>query len=102
MPARDGIWSLILRWIPRTTRIFTRGFPIDSPYNTYAYPGLPYGPISNPGLYSIKAALRPADTEYTYFAAGKDGVSHFFTDYDEFNAFVTSDQYIGYSETNDG
>lgn len=75
---------------------------IDSPYNTYAYPGLPYGPISNPGLYSIKAALRPADTEYTYFAAGKDGVSHFFTDHDEFNAFVTSDQYIGYSETNDG
>lgn len=70
---------------------------IDSPYNTYAYPGLPYGPISNPGLYSIKAALRPADTEYTYFAAGKDGVSHFFTDFEEFNAFVTSDQYIGYT-----
>lgn len=74
---------------------------IDSPYNTYAYPGLPYGPVSNPGLYSIKAALRPQSTDYYYFAAGKDGVSHFFTDYDAFNAFVTSDQYIGYFEKND-
>lgn len=71
---------------------------IDSPYNTYAYPGLPYGPISNPGLYSIKAALRPAETDYTYFAAGKDGVSHFFTEFDKFEAFVNSDQYIGYTD----
>jgi UPF0755 protein len=40
---------------------------IDSPYNTYKYPGLPAGPINNPSLASIDAAIAPADTEYMYF-----------------------------------
>ena len=37
---------------------------IDSPYNTYLYPGLPPGPIANPGLESIKAAMEPESTSY--------------------------------------
>jgi uncharacterized YceG family protein len=40
---------------------------IDSPYNTYANPGLPPGPIGNPGLASIRAAARPADVSYRYY-----------------------------------
>jgi UPF0755 protein len=40
---------------------------IDSPYNTYLYPGLPPGPISNPGLDSIRAAIYPEETDYIYF-----------------------------------
>jgi len=40
---------------------------IDSPYNTYKYPGLPKGPINNPSLKSIDAAIAPADTNYMYF-----------------------------------
>lgn len=40
---------------------------IDSPYNTYKYPGLPAGPIGNPGLASLTAAAKPADTPYFYF-----------------------------------
>jgi len=40
---------------------------IDSPYNTYRYSGLPAGPISNPGLDSIKAAIYPIETNYNYF-----------------------------------
>lgn len=40
---------------------------IDSPYNTYKYRGLPPGPISNPSLSSIVAAIYPADTSYMYF-----------------------------------
>lgn len=40
---------------------------IDSPYNTYMYPGLPPGPINNPSRASIDAAIAPAETEYMYF-----------------------------------
>lgn len=66
---------------------------LDSPYNTYKYPGLPVGPICCPGMDSIRAAVYPNDTEYFYFAAGKDGVNHFFKTYDEHLAFVNSDMY---------
>ena len=51
---------------------------LDSPYNTYLYPGLPPGPIANPGLESIDAALHPADVNYLYFVSKNDG-SHFFS-----------------------
>jgi UPF0755 protein len=46
---------------------------IDSPYNTYLAPGLPPGPICNPGEASIKAVLQPAKTDYLYFVAKTDG-----------------------------
>jgi len=48
-------------------------YTIKSPYNTYLFPGLPPGPIANPGLASIKAVLNPAKTEYLYFFHTKDG-----------------------------
>ena len=66
---------------------------LDSPYNTYKYPGLPIKPICNPGMSSINAALKPASTNYMYFAYGVDGVSHFFVSYNDFINFVNSDQY---------
>ena len=44
-----------------------------NPYNTYRHPGLPPGPIANPGAASLKAALNPPDTEYLYFVAKPDG-----------------------------
>ena len=50
---------------------------INSLYNTYANPGLPPGPISNPGLESIKAAIYPADTGYLYYIHDKTGAAHF-------------------------
>lgn len=51
---------------------------VNSPYNTYRYYGLPPGPISNPGLASIKAALNYERNGYLYFVARGDG-GHIFT-----------------------
>lgn len=42
---------------------------IDSPYNTYLHPGLPIGPIENPGEEAIKATLHPTKSDYLYFVA---------------------------------
>jgi UPF0755 protein len=50
---------------------------LDSPYNTYRYPGLPPGPIAAPGKASLEAALKPADVPYLYFVSRNDG-SHVF------------------------
>ena len=49
----------------------------------------------NPGLASIRAALEPADTNYNFYALGKDGVHHFFKTYREHVNFVNSSQYGG-------
>lgn len=56
---------------------------IDSPYNTYKYPGLPPGPIANPGHASLNAALYPAETDYLFFVAKNDGSHAFAKTYNE-------------------
>ncbi len=48
-------------------------YAVDSPYNTYLYPGLPPGPIANPGIGSIQAVIYPAETGFLYFRAACDG-----------------------------
>ena len=55
----------------------TADLKIDSPYNTYLHRGIPPGPICNPGLASILAALRPAETSDLFFVAIGDGRHHF-------------------------
>ena len=70
---------------------------IDSPYNTYLYPGLPPGPIANPGLESIQAAMNPADTSYYYYALGDDNTHHFFRTYSEMQSFMASQERYGNS-----
>ncbi|MGA9228299.1 MAG: endolytic transglycosylase MltG [Mesobacillus sp.] len=54
-------------------RVLYEDLEIDDPYNTYKYTGLPPGPIANPGVMSIEAALAPADTDDLYFLATSTG-----------------------------
>ena len=61
---------------------------IDSPYNTYRFPGLPPGPIANPGLASLRAAASPAATDFLYFVGRQDGSHAFSTNLDEHNRNV--------------
>jgi len=58
-------------------RLRTKDLNLDSPYNTYLYPGLPPSPICNPGQKSLDAALYPAEEEYLYFVSKNDGSHHF-------------------------
>ena len=62
---------------PKT--LLTKHLTISSPYNTYIHYGLPPGPINNPGIKSIEAALYPEDTDYLYFVAKGDGYHVFST-----------------------
>ena len=61
---------------------------IDSPYNTYQHYGLPPGPIASPGMAAIEAVLYPADTDYLYFVADRQGHNHYSNSYEEHLAIV--------------
>ncbi|MCP3742589.1 endolytic transglycosylase MltG [Rossellomorea sp. BNER] len=58
---------------------------VKSPYNTYQVKGLPPGPIANAGITSIKAVLKPDNSEYLYFLASKDGTVHYSETLEEHN-----------------
>ncbi len=75
----------------RPGRVLYRHLTIDSPYNTYKYPGLPPGPIAAPGKASLEAALFPAKVPYRYFVAHPDGHHEFRTTYEEHLAAI---QYV--------
>jgi peptidoglycan lytic transglycosylase G len=57
--------------------IYQSDLAYDSPYNTYKYPGLPPGPIANPGVASLQAAMHPAQTDYLYFVSDNNGHHRF-------------------------
>jgi len=72
----DPTIQYIIPGPPKT--LSNRDLRIESDYNTYQNYGLPPGPINNPGIASIKAALYPEDTNFLFFVAQGDG-SHAFT-----------------------
>jgi UPF0755 protein len=77
--ARAGRWS---------GNIHKEDLSIDSPYNTYRYPGLPPGPIASPGKASIEAALHPSDVAFLYFVSRNDGSHEFARSLEEHNRNV--------------
>jgi UPF0755 protein len=77
-------WWPVLTQDPKT---------IQSPYNTYNNPGLPPGPICNPGLASIQAVLNPEPSDYLYFMAKGDGAHAFAKSKEEHDRNV--EQYSG-------
>ena len=66
---RRGMWK---------GKLLKKFYSIEDPYNTYVYYGLPPGPISNPGLPALEAALKPAKVDYLYFVAKPDMSGHLF------------------------
>lgn len=69
-------------------KILPQDLKRDNPYNTYKCRGLPPGPICNPDLESIQAALRPAKTGYLYFVSKGNGSHHFSKTYQEHNRAI--------------
>ncbi len=65
---------------------------VESPFNTYAYPGLPPHPICNPGLQAVKASLDPASSNYLYYLHDNQGQIHFAQNLQEHNQNVN--QYL--------
>ncbi|HLI62343.1 MAG TPA: endolytic transglycosylase MltG [Terriglobales bacterium] len=63
--------------------IYESNLQFDSPYNTYKYSGLPPGPIANPGLASLEAAMHPAHTDFLYFVSDNNGHHRFARDLQE-------------------
>jgi UPF0755 protein len=68
---------------PAPVRLSVEDVSVDSPYNTYRYPGLPPGPIASPGLDSVRAVLKPGGDELLYFVARGDGTHVFSRSYSE-------------------
>ncbi len=79
----DPTIQYIIKDGPR--RLLNKDLNIKSPYNTYLNEGLPIGPINNPGLKSIIAALYPTESEYIYFVARGDGYHTFSRTQEEHN-----------------
>ena len=72
---------------------FSTGY--DHPFNTYIYPDLPPGPIANPGMASIRAALYPDSTNEFFYALNRQGTHNFFRTRAQHEAFVRSAEYGG-------
>ena len=69
----------------KTVKISLQELQVDSPYNTYKYRGLPVGPICNPGLESIIAAIYPTENDYWYYLSTPEGETIFSRTFEEHN-----------------
>ena len=70
------IYAALLNGRYRGT-IYQSDLQYDSPYNTYKFPGLPPGPIANPGVASLEAAMHPKESDFFYFVSDNNGHHRF-------------------------
>ncbi len=69
----------------RSIKVANGDTKVDSPYNTYQYAGLPKGPIANPGLSAIRAAIFPVPSRYLYYLSAEDGTTRYSRTLEEHN-----------------
>ncbi|OIP66455.1 MAG: hypothetical protein COV32_01270 [Candidatus Yonathbacteria bacterium CG10_big_fil_rev_8_21_14_0_10_43_136] len=67
----------------KSSELTTADLKIKSAYNTYTNKGLPGGPIGNPGIVTISAAIHPTATSYMYYLSDKDGMMHYAKTFNE-------------------
>ena len=90
-PAYLNIDATMVYALGGKTDLTPEDLRIEHPYNTYLNTGLTPGPISNPGLSSLQAALNPKDTPYYYYVLDPSaGEHHFSRTYEEHQAFIAS------------
>ncbi len=77
----DAVFPYIIG--KHSLQLTTKDLKIDSPYNTYLYKGLPPGPIANPGLNALEAALNPVKTGYWFYLSDKNGKIHYAKTYNQ-------------------
>jgi len=77
----DAVFPYILG--KNTYEVTLEELKIDSPYNTYKYKGLPFGPISNPGLSSLSAAANPIENDNIFYLADVKGNTYYSKTFDE-------------------
>ena len=90
-PAYLNIDATIVYALDGKTDLSLDDLQVDSPYNTYFNVGLTPGPIANPGLNSIRAALKPNQTPYYFYVLDPSANTHHFSKtLEEHNAFRAS------------
>ena len=76
----DAVFPYIIG--KNTYNITKEELKTDSPYNTYLYKGLPPGPIANPGMNSILAAIEPIENDYIFYLSDRRGNMYYAKDYE--------------------
>ncbi|GMQ95318.1 MAG: endolytic transglycosylase MltG [Patescibacteria group bacterium] len=76
----DAVFPYILG--KNTYQLTREDLNVDSPYNTYRYKGLPAGPIANPGMDSIRAALAPEESPYLFYLSDRSGNMYYSADFE--------------------
>lgn len=77
----DAVFPYIIG--KNTYQLSLEDLKVDSPYNTYTNKGLPIGPIANPSLWSLLAAVTPVSSDYLFYLSDDYGNMHYAVDFEQ-------------------